>query len=92
MDLKPVFSKNDKRARWIIGVVSFILFISVVVLNKNVIKPDYPFSFNVHYFALANSIINSGVFVLLVIALWAVKRINGSITDARIICVIRIKK
>jgi len=74
MNLKPVIAKNDKRARWVIGIVSFILFAGIIALDKNIIQPVYPFSFDVHDFALANSVINSGVFILLIAALWAVKQ------------------
>lgn len=74
--LQPSIQPNDKRAKRVIWVLSFVLFAAIIALDKNAIKPTYPFSFDVHYFALANSIINSGVAILLITALIAVKRKN----------------
>src|SRR5690606_15615954 len=47
---------------------------AIVALDKNVWQPDYPFSFDVHNFALANAVINSGVTILLLAGLWSVRR------------------
>lgn len=74
--LQPQIQPNDKKAKWIIGFLSVILFLGIVALDKKTIQPTYPFSFGVHYFAFANSIINSGVAILLIGALIAVKRKN----------------
>jgi putative membrane protein len=72
--LEPVLKKNDKRARWLIIIVSAILFLGIVALNKDVMDVAWPFNFDVHVFALLNAIINSSVFVLLLLGFWAVKK------------------
>lgn len=69
--LPPVISKNDKLATRLIWLFSFIVFTAVVVLGR--VKLEVDLGFDVHVFALANSIINSMVALLLIGALWAVK-------------------
>jgi len=69
--LPPVLSKNDKLATRLIWLFSFIVFTAVVVLGR--VKLEVDLGFDVHVFALANSIINSMVALLLIGALWAVK-------------------
>lgn len=69
--LKAVLVKNDKKARTVIYLFSFIVFAAVVLLSR--VKLDVDLGFDVHFFAQANAIINSTVAVLLVAALVAVK-------------------
>ena len=69
--LTPTLQKNDKQARILIAVFSFVVFAAVTVLAK--IKLDVNLGFDVHVFALINAILNSVIAVLLVGALWAVK-------------------
>jgi putative membrane protein len=69
--LPPVLSKNDKLATRLIWLFSFIVFTAVVILGR--VKLEVDLGFDVHVFALANSIINSMVALLLIGALWAVK-------------------
>lgn len=69
----PVIRKNDKKARRIILLVSAILFLGIVALDRNVIQPEWPFGFDVHVFALLNALLNSCVFILLIVGLRAVK-------------------
>ncbi|MBM3914575.1 MAG: DUF420 domain-containing protein [Sphingomonadales bacterium] len=69
--LPPVLTKNDKLASRLIWLFSFIVFTAVVVLGR--VKLNVDLGFDVHVFALANSIINSLVALLLIGALWAVK-------------------
>jgi len=76
MLLQPSIQPNDKKAKRVIWILSFVLFAAIVALDKKAITPTYPFSFDVHYFAFANSIINSCVSVLLILGLFAVKRKN----------------
>lgn len=64
-------TKNDSKAKWLIGIFSFVVFAVVVSLGRIHLKIDV--GFDVHVFALANAIINSIIAVLLVAALWAVK-------------------
>lgn len=70
--LQASIQKNDKKAGWLIGIFSFVVFAVVVVLGK--IKLDVDLGFNVHVFALFNAVVNATVAVLLVAALVAVKR------------------
>lgn len=69
--LPPTIQKNDKQARLLIGVFSFVVFAAVVLLSKFKLTVDL--GFNVHVFATINAIINSIIAVLLVAALIAVK-------------------
>jgi putative membrane protein len=69
--LPPAISKNDKKARLLILVFSFIVFAAVSFLTQ--VKINVNLGFNVHVFAFANAIINSIIAVLLMAALIAVK-------------------
>lgn len=69
--LPPVLSKNDKLASRLIWLFSFIVFTAVVILGR--VKLEVDLGFDVHVFALVNSVINSLVALLLIGALWAVK-------------------
>jgi len=71
--LQASLVKNDKRAGWLIGTFSFVVFAVVVALGK--VKLDINPGFNVHVFAAFNAFVNATVAVLLVAALLAVK--NG---------------
>lgn len=70
--LIPLLRKNDKRASWLILLFSAIVFAAVMLLSK--VKLEVDLGFNVHFFALINSVINSWVALLLVVALVAVRR------------------
>jgi putative membrane protein len=69
--LSPSLQKNDKQARILIGVFSFVVFTVVVLLGR--VKLDVDLGFDIHIFAKINAIINSAISVLLVGALVAVK-------------------
>ena len=69
--LQPCLKKNDKLASRLIILFSLIVFAAVVALGR--IKLEVDLGFDVHIFALINSVINGSVAVLLVAALWAVK-------------------
>lgn len=69
--LEPVLTKNDKQARLLIIVFSFVVFTAVSFLTKTKLQVNP--GFDVHVFALANAIINSIIAVLLIAALIAVK-------------------
>lgn len=71
--LTPLFKKNDKKANWLIGIVSVVIFLVVASLSK-IPPPPFPFSFSVHVFAFINSVINSMVAVLLVAGLITAKQ------------------
>jgi putative membrane protein len=70
--LSAIIQKNDKQAKILIGVVSFVVFIAVVILSE--VKLDVEPGFDVHIFARINAVLNSAVAVLLVAALVAVKQ------------------
>ena len=72
--LEPVLEKNDNKARWLIGIFSFIVFAAVVLLSR--VKLEINPGFNVHLFAQFNAVVNSAVTLLLLLALYAVKRKN----------------
>lgn len=72
--LQPSLTKNDKRAKIIIYLVSFVVFAAVVFLSKY--KLDVDTGFDVHVFAKANAVINSMVAVLLLAGLFSVKQKN----------------
>ena len=69
--LPATFQKNDKKAYWLIGIFSVVVFVIVVTLGQ--IKLNITVGFDVHVFAKINAVINSIVAVLLVWALVAVK-------------------
>ena len=69
--LEPLLQKNDNKAKWLIGIFSFVIFAAIVTLGAVKVKVDL--GFNVHIFATFNAIINSIVTVLLAAALVTVK-------------------
>lgn len=66
--------KNDKAAKIVIGIVSLVIFIAIVALDRHVVQVPYPFSFDVHIFALINAVINSCVALLLMLGFLAAKQ------------------
>lgn len=70
--LAPVLEKNDRKAKWLIGIFSVVVFTAVVVLSR--IRIEVDLGFDVHNFALFNAIINSMVTVLLLAGLLSVKQ------------------
>jgi putative membrane protein len=72
--LAPVLQKNDKKAWWLIGIVSVVVFVAVAVLSR--VKLDVNLGFDVHIFATINAVINSIVTVLLIAGLITAKRRN----------------
>lgn len=70
--LRATLQKNDKKAYWLIGIFSVVVFMAVVVLGKFKlnIQPD----FDIHVFAKINALINTVVAVLLIAALIAIKK------------------
>ncbi len=70
--LQASLTKNDKKANWLIGIFSVVVFGVVVALGQ--IKLEVDLGFNVHIFATINAVINSIVSVLLLAALWSVKQ------------------
>jgi len=70
--LNPVLKKNDRKASVLILTFSVVVFAAVVLLSR--VKLEADLGFDVHLFALVNAVINSGVTILLVLALLAVKK------------------
>lgn len=64
--------KNDKKARWTIGLFSVVVFGVIASLSRIQIRVDL--GFDVHIFALINAVINSLVTVLLIAALVLVRQ------------------
>ena len=72
IELKNSLIKNDKRAYWIIGVLSVAVFLLVILGGKFTIPVTLPF--NKHIFALINACLNGTVAILLVAALVVIKQ------------------
>jgi putative membrane protein len=70
--LRPVLNKNDKHANILIIGFSIIVFGVVAALGN--FHLNIHTNFNVHLFALLNAVINSCVAILLLSALFAVKK------------------
>lgn len=69
--LNAVLVKNDKKAYWIIGIFSVIVFMAVTALGK--FKLSIQADFDVHIFAKINVFINTIVALLLIAALIAIR-------------------
>ena len=67
----PALLKNDKKARRVILLFSAVIFLAIMALSR--VKLNVDIGFDVHVFAFANSVINSIVTILLIVALIAVK-------------------
>lgn len=70
--LQASMVKNDRKARTLILLFSFVVFAVIVLLGRFKLNVQLPF--NVHIFAQINAFVNSLIAVLLVAALIAVKR------------------
>ena len=70
--LNAVIRKNDRFAKSLILVVSFVVFIAIVILSR--VKVNVQLGFDVHLFARINAMINSTVTILLIAGLIAVKK------------------
>lgn len=69
--LEPAIQKNDKKARILIWIFSFVIFSAIAAMGAIHLKVDP--GFNVHIFASINAVINTIVTLLLAAALVAVK-------------------
>lgn len=72
--LTPSWTKNDKRANWLI--ISFSIFAFFLITALSRIQLHVNWGFDVHIFALINAVINSTVALLLIAALFAVRKGN----------------
>jgi putative membrane protein len=72
--LEPTLQKNDKKAKWLIGIFSVIVFAAVSILGRYNLASKVELPFDKHIFALANAIINGTVSLLLLAGLLLVKQ------------------
>ena len=79
-------TKNDKKARTWIFLVSIIIFTAVVILGR--VKLDVDLGFDEHVFATINAVINTIVSILLVCGLITAKQ--GSYTTHKYIMLLSI--
>jgi putative membrane protein len=70
--LEASLSKNDKKAYWLIGIFSVVVFLVIAVLSK--VKLGFTPSFDVHIFAAIDALTNTIVAILLVAGLIAVRK------------------
>jgi len=70
--IEPTFQINDRKAWWVIGSVSLVVFAAVVALSR--VTLDVDLGFDPHLFAHINGMLNSAVSILLVVALVFVKQ------------------
>ena len=66
----PLIKKNDRLFRWLIILISLVVFAAVVLLGRMEAIAEVPF--DPHIFATANAVINSIVSILLLTGLIAV--------------------
>jgi putative membrane protein len=72
--LAPAWKKNDRKAKTLITIFSIVVFAAVSVLGRYNLAGKIGLPFDVHFFALANGIINAVVAILLLVGLFAVKQ------------------
>jgi len=70
--IEPTLQINDRKAWWVIGSVSVVVFAAVVALSR--VTLDVDLGFDPHLFAHINGMLNSAVSILLVVALVFVKQ------------------
>ena len=73
--LPPSIKKNDKQAKTLIWIFSFVVFAVVVSLGR-MPKMDVDFGFDIHLFAAINAITNTLVGIMLIAAYVAVRKKN----------------
>ena len=69
--LEAAIVKNDKKAYWLIGIFSVVVFGAVLALGN--FRLNIQAGFDIHVFAKINAVINCCVAVLLIAALVAIK-------------------
>lgn len=72
--LEATWKQNDKKAYWLIGIFSAIVFLAVTILDQITLEVDL--GFNPHIFATLSAGVNSAVSVLLLAGLYFVKQKN----------------
>ena len=74
MMLQPTLQKNDKKAKWLIGILSVVVFGAVTILGKYNLAGKDILPFDERIFATLNAIFNSGVAILLIVGLISIKK------------------
>lgn len=72
--LQATWKQNDKKAYWLIGIFSTIVFLAVTILDRITLNVDL--GFDPHIFAALSAGVNSAVSILLIVALYFVKQKN----------------
>ncbi len=72
--LQTSLTKNDVKAKWLIGIVSFVVFAAVTILGKYNLAGKVILPFDVHIFAVINAFMNGCVAFLLVFGLITIKQ------------------
>jgi len=72
--LTPSLEKNDIKAKWLIGIFSVIVFLTVTVLGKYNLAGKVQLGFDVHIFAMINAAVNGLVALLLLAGLYFAKQ------------------
>lgn len=72
--LTPMLEKNDRKAKWLIGVFSVVVFSVVTVLGKYNLAGKVQLDFDVHIFATINAAVNGLVALLLLVGLFLAKQ------------------
>lgn len=65
--------KKDKLIQIIVGILSIVVLLVVVILNRKIISPPEHIPSFVYSLPLLNAILNSTSFILLLISLWNIK-------------------
>ena len=89
--LTPMLEKNDRKAKWLIGVFSVVVFSVVTVLGKYNLAGKVQLDFDVHIFATINAAVNGLVALLLLVGLYLAKQRNTQAGDDysnAVICVL----
>lgn len=74
--LTPLLEKNDRKAKTLIFIASFIVFAVVTVLGKYNLSGKVNLPFDEHIFAMINAGLNGTVAILLLAGLLAIKTKN----------------
>jgi putative membrane protein len=72
--LQPQLTKNDSKAKWLIGIFSVIVFATVTILGKYNLAGRVTLPFDIHIFAVINACVNACVALLLIAGLITIKQ------------------
>lgn len=69
----------EKNIKLIIYILTIIVLLVVVILNRKVLSPPFEFPYFIYYLPLTNALLNGTSFVLLLLSFWAIKNKNISL-------------